>query len=331
MAATIKDIAKACGVSEGTVDRALNNRKGIKRSTYDRIMETARRFNYKPNRVAQSLAMGRTMTIGIVCFDLYNNFFAMLIDIIEAYAKEQGYFINLVLTHGDREKELDGIQYLSDRQVDGIIIFPVGQGQDYIELLKKTQIPIVTIYNKVSDDFVHIGVDDRQVMRDAVRHIVSKGYRNIIFANSHITDMQEKGVNVYTLYQRQQGYLDGLREMGVSSGPCVIEGKQFNQILHNEPFQSGERTALLCVCDNYALAALEFFKQKRYDVPGRIGIMGYDNIDTLHYVTPRIATVEYNVELLGQTLFQTLYQLMDGSDPASDYYLEYHIIDGESL
>jgi LacI family transcriptional regulator len=138
---TIKEIAKQCGVSEGTVDRAINGRPGIKESTRQHILEIANELKYSPNRVAQSLATGKTRSIGIICFDLYNNFFTTLIDIIEAEAKSKGYFVNLVLTHGDINKELDGVRYLAERRIDGIIIFPVGKSIKYIEYLKSLKIP----------------------------------------------------------------------------------------------------------------------------------------------------------------------------------------------
>ena len=94
--ATIKDIAKLCGVSEGTVDRAINDRAGINPETKKRIMEVVEQVNYKPDRIAQSLAKGKTRTLGLIFFDLNNDFIAALVDTIETIAKEKGYFISLV-------------------------------------------------------------------------------------------------------------------------------------------------------------------------------------------------------------------------------------------
>ena len=113
MSATIKDIASLCGVSEGTVDRALNNRYGISEKTKAKVLEAARSLHYHPNNAARALATGSTMTISIVCFELHNNFFPQLIDSIERQAKENGYFINLILTHMDQAKERQGLDYIS--------------------------------------------------------------------------------------------------------------------------------------------------------------------------------------------------------------------------
>ena len=174
MGVTIKDIAEHCRVSVGTVDRALNNRSGISEKTKNRILKAAEELNYHPNYMGQSLATGRTMTIGMVCFDLYNNFFPELIDTIERHAKEKGYFIYLILTHREFKLEKEGLQYLSERQVDGIILFPIGLSKEYIQALYDLKIPIVTIYNKLDNRFPFVGVNDRKAMTDAVMHIVSK-------------------------------------------------------------------------------------------------------------------------------------------------------------
>lgn len=332
MAVTIKDIARICNVLEGTVDRALNNRKGINPKTKERILQVAKLFQYKPNSVARSLATGTTKTIGIICFDLYNNFFAELIDIVEEAAKNKGYFINLILSHGDVEKELEGIEYLASRRVDGLIIFPVGQGTEYINNLKRLKIPVVTIYNKISDDFVYIGVDDRKIMKEAVHLMASKGYERILFYTVNLSSKRSQGINVYSLEQRLLGYLDGLNETGIQEQPIIIEGKAIEKLL---PVlldnAQGFKTGILCTCDTYALNALEYCKKNGIKVPDQLGIMGFDNIDMLKYITPRLATVEYDEKLLGYKLFNVLYDLIKGREISKNLINDHLFIEGESL
>ncbi len=326
---TIKDIARHCGVSEGTVDRAINNRPGIKESTRRRVLEAAKLLNYKPNRIAQSLATGRTMTIGIICFDLYNNFFTSLIDIIEANAKSKGYFINLILTHRDRKKETDGIQYLVERLVDGIIIFPVGIGERYVEYLKSIKRPVVTIYNKISDEFAHISVDDCSAMSDAVKYIKSKGYERIYFITPAIGIQEKNGLNVYTLKRRLNGYINGLRAYGINHDPLIVEGMDFYRAFKN--LDLSQKTAMLCVNDTYALEVMRYFRERNYSIPGDLGIMGYDNIDVLKYIKPRLTTIEYHVEKMGELVFNTLFDLINGKQVPPEILLDYNIVEGETI
>ena len=329
MGTTIRDIAEYCGVSEGTVDRAINNRFGISEKTKKRILDAAKELNYVPNYTGRSLATGSTKTIGILCFDLYNNFFPQLIDTIEARAKENGYFIYLILTHKDFGLEEEGLKYLVSRQVDGIILFPVGTGMDYVRFLKGTDIPVVTIYNRISSDFSFVGVNDRQAMKDAVDHIVSHNYKKIIYFTPDITTQEQMHLNTYTLRQRQNGYLDGIKFHNME--PVIIQGSSKERL--EEAYtclDESVKTACLCMCDSYALRILDFFKEKGVDVPGQVGLMGYDDIEPLRYISPRLTTIKYSVKKMGEIIFDTLFEVIK-TQAKKKHMLEYEIVEGETI
>ena len=331
MRATIKDIAEYCKISVGTVDRALNNRSGISEKTKKKILEAAEILNYHPNHTGRSLAKGRTMTIGVVCFDLCNNFFPELIDTIEARAKEKGFFIYLILTHRDFSLEEDGISYLCERQVDGIILFPVGLSQTYINSLKNLGIPIVTIYNRLDESFPFVGVNDRCAMEDAVEHLLNKGYRRISYLTPDIAYQRKQGLNTYTLQQRLTGYQKGMQRFNLKAE--VLEAgsleEKLDYFLERQKFD--EKTALLCLCDSYAVKAIEYLRKRNVCIPEQVGIMGYDNIQALEYIHPRLATIGYSVRQMGQAVIDILFECMDNPEYFREYLLDYTIIDGDSL
>ena len=329
--ATIKDIASYCNVSEGTVDRALNNRYGIDYKTKVRVLEAVHELNYKPNHAGRALATGSTMTIGIVCFDLYNNFFPELIDTIEAKAKEKGYFIHLILTHLDRQKERQGLEYLSIRRVDGIILFPIGIGDDYIDYLKSLHIPIVTIYNKLSGEFSHVGVDDRAAFSDAVDFLVGHGYERVVFLTPQIDVQESLGNNVHTLKMRLMGYCDGIVRTGLE--PVIAQGRATaeNMSLFYAREQRDKRTALLCSSDFYALWTISALLNKGVRIPDELGLMGFDNVDVLKFVRPRLTTIQYSVNEMGVRLFDSLYAQMHGDTQSQEHMLPYSIVEGETV
>lgn len=332
MATTIKDIAEYCHVSVGTVDRALNGRTGISEKTKKKILQAADLLDYHPNYMGRSLARGKTMTIGVVCFDLYNNFFPELIDNIERLAKERGYFIYLILTHRDFQLEEDGLRYLYERQVDGIILFPIGLTQSYIDFLHSLNIPIVTIYNKLEDGFPFVGVDDRQAMKDAVKFIAEKGYTDIAYLTPDIAGQEKEGLNTFTLRQRLQGYLEGMEEVQLSGTRVLEQGSmeaKLETYLKEHDFR--EKSAILCLCDSYAIKAMKYLKQRGIRVPEQIGIMGYDDIDQLNYISPRIATIKYSVPRMGRAAIDMLFQCMEKEECKKECLLDYVIIDGGSL
>ena len=82
MALTASDLAKACGVSRSTVNRALLGEGRINKDTKEMILKKAKELGYKPNLLARSLAMGKSMTIGVIVADINNQYFAGIIDAI---------------------------------------------------------------------------------------------------------------------------------------------------------------------------------------------------------------------------------------------------------
>lgn len=331
---TIKEIARLCGVSEGTVDRAINNRHGISPKTKERVMEAVRAMNYKPDRIAQSLAKGKSMSIGLVFFDLYNNFISDLIEVIENVAKENNYFINLVLSHGERGIEKKGLDYLVERRVDGIILFPVGYGEEYVQYIHNLGVPVVSVYNYISDRIPYVGLDARSAMKNAVEHIARYDYEKIVLVNSRISKKIEQNLNFYTLMERQKGYQEGIRCLGLNKNTdsVIIEGLDYEAIDRQLREAGTVKTAFLCICDMYALEILKYLEEKKMKVPEEVGLMGFDNVSTLRYVKPRMATVSYDVKEMARKSFMILMKMIDGESAGEmENLISYEILDGASL
>lgn len=328
MPVTIREIANYCNVSEGTVDRALNNRAGISAKTKERILAAARELDYKPNILAQCLATGSTKTIGVVCGGLSNRFFTSLIEAIERNAGQHGYFISLVLSHNSPSKELEGIHYLARRQADGIIIFPVGYGKAYERELEQLNIPIVTLYNRISASFTHVDTDCRKIMREAVQKIVSKGYKDIVYMDiKNCPSSPDENMNFFSLDERCAGYKEGMEQAGLKHH---ILNSYDESILLSLPDASAH-TAILCPYDVLAIRIVNLYRKMGIHIPSQIGIMGFDNIDMLENITPRINSVDCNTEKLGEIAFSILLEKMAGKYTGKDVTIDYKFTEGESL
>jgi LacI family transcriptional regulator len=329
MAVTIKEIANMCGVSPGTVDRALNNRPGISDRTKKKILKLVKKLNYQPDHMARSLAKGRTMTLGVVLFDLYNRSFAQLMNAVELKSRELGYYVHLVLTEKDKENEKYCIENLVSRKVDGIILFSVNKGEQFNEYLKTLNIPIVTIFNHVSDDWQYIGINDRQAMKDAVHYIWERNYRKYIFICPPLAYRDTS--NIFTQEERLIGCMEGLQELQPGNEPIVIQEKNFLRALDRLELKGPEKTVIMCSCDIYALEVMNHLKSKGLQVPHDVGLMGFDHIDVLKYVTPALTTVEYAVEEFGVKAVECLVSQIEHADCPSIPLLDYKIIPGDSI
>ncbi|WP_198510280.1 LacI family DNA-binding transcriptional regulator [Bacillus solitudinis] len=326
---TIKDIANLCGVSAGTVDRALNNRKGISEKTRKKILKVANEMNYQPDYMARSLVMGKTMTLGIVLFDLYNRSFAQLMNAIELKAREKGYFVYITLTDKNPENEIKCIDYLVNRKVDGIILFTVNKGQEFDDYLSKFSVPIVTIFNYISDNWEYVGIQEREAMKEAVDYIASQDYKQLIYISPPLAYLGKR--NIYTQEERLQGFLEGVENTNLSNAPVIIKNNEYIKELESISFSKVQKTAIVCSTDLYALEVMNFLKDKGLDIPSEVGVMGFDDIDMLKYITPRLTTVKYPIVEIGERAVESLIHKIVEGEYLSTPLLDYEIIKGDSI
>lgn len=310
------------------MDRALNNRGGIKEETKELILKTAKEMNYQPNHLARCLAKGKTHTIGVIGINLSNTFFSMLIEAIEAEARDNGYFIELILTHNDKMREQEALKYFSIRKVDGLIIFPAGNKEELEDILLKMEIPIVSVYNRIACGIVHIDVDCRKIMRNAVNFMADRGYEKIWYLDWGIEKLIEKKINIFSLEQRKLGYMEGLKERKLGE-PSVMVSFDSEKLLNI--VGTGKKTALLCPCDNIAIKVLELYRKNSVSVPKDIGIMGFDNIEMLDRISPRIVSVDCKIRTIGRNAFKMLLAKINNEDNIHDCVVDYSFTEGETL
>lgn len=330
MKVTIKHIAQICKVSEGTVDRALNNRVGIKQKTKTRILKVAKELNYLPNHLARGLAKGQTFTIGIVLFDVENQYFAQLMTAMEVRARELGYIVFPIFTHHEIKNEIIALQQFKIRQVDGIIIFSVQMGNEFDEQLEAMQVPVIAIGNRISNAYTYVGIDEKESMKDAVKHVLDKGYEQIIYVCPPLVNKGK--VNLYTLEERLAGCMETLQENGKPE-PIVITDKNYTKIINDIDWNSPIRRAVVCPADLYALEVLRSFEKNNIRVPEQAGIMGFDNIDMLKYINPRLCTVQYPAKNIAITAVNQLIEEINGNQNRhmNALLIKHQVVEGESL
>jgi len=301
VAITTTDLARLCGVSLGTIDRALRDRPGIKAETRDRILAMVRKHGYKPNLVARNLKTGRTNEIGLVVHDLENEFFAQLVNAIQEIAWQHHYFLQIAVSRRDEKRERMALEHMAERNVDGILLFPATAGPDFPKFLESLDRPLVTIANKVSPQWPFVGLSDRAVMRELTASVIEKGYRRLVFVGP--LPKVPGVVNLYEIEERYAGFVEAVDQSEVErqllSGPNFVEDLR-------ELDLGRTKTAVLCCSDIFALEILGDFQRRGIIVPRDAGLMGFDSIDALRFITPRLATVEYPIQQMGEIAFSLL-------------------------
>lgn len=329
MSITVNQIAEKCGVSRTTVLRALNSRGSVSESTRKKILDVAKEYHYRPNLIARSLHHGRTMSLGIVTINIENMYFVQSLNIINKEADKRGYFANIVVCDESLEWEKKLIQGLAERQMDGILISPINKGKEFEEFLLSLNIPVVCIGNQVSDNITTVQVNEMIAAVDAVELIVSKGYKNIIFICPPLSVKKEQ--NIYVHEQRLLGFRSALVNYPKLKSSIVGEN-DFLPAVQRIIDGKRERTALLCSGDSYALNIMRWARKNGLSIPKDFGLMGFDNISTLEYVSPKLTTVCTNMEGVAATAITELLAQIEAEEYApKSIYLKHRIMEGETL
>jgi len=331
MRVTSKQIAEICGVTRGTVDRALNNRAEINPETKAHILKVANELGYRPHFLAQSLVKKKTKTLGIVLFDVRNQIFAQLFSAFEARSLEKGYFVYLVMSHHRKELELEYINSLLDRKVDGIALLPINQGAEFEKKLLKAGVPIVTFGNRLSGQFPHVWLNDREAVRQAATYLITQGYTRLIYVSPPLN--RKDNENIYVPEQRYAGLLEACEQHAEIQYDIVTAHDYFPLIeqLLEKGRQAEERCVILTSSDMYALRILKWLKEKQIRVPDEVGLMGFDNIDVLNYVNPALSTVDYSIDEIGTQLADQLIRMVQGEEVPAETFIDHEIIPGKSV
>ena len=274
-------IAEICGVSQGTVDRALNNRKGISPKTKEKILKIAKEYGYRPNIHASSIAGGKSQIIGVVVFDLNNPYFSDVLMNVEGYCTSLGYSTVVMFTDKDYEKEIRCIENLYHMSVDGIILCPVNSGIEYENYLLSLNIPIVTIGNKLSG-IPYIGIDNKLAIKDVVMSLQEKGYKKLIYIKPNLVQR-----NTFAQTERLDSFSTNCEKVKMDFVITDMDHVEKELSINNS-------CALVCPTDIYAIKLLRVTQKYK------AGIIGFDNLRLIDELELQLDSISYDIALTAQ-------------------------------
>lgn len=305
---TLRDIAELTGFSINTVSRALNNKEEVHSDTRAKILATADKLGYRPNRLAKGLRSNKTGTIGVVVTDVANPFFSALVKGIAKAARDLDYSIILQDSDEDYAGEEEAIQVLLAEQVDGILITPVQSQQQTVERLTAAHFPFVLVGRYFHDlDTNYVVPDDYQGGFIATEHLLQQGYERIAMVNGplHISSARE----------RLEGFSDALNqyhvpidESLVATGALTVEeGINLSRsILKRVPRPS----AIVCYSDFVAFGVMQAIREIGLSIPEDIAVVGFDDVRMASCLQVPLTTVRSPKEELGRQAMQLLVRML---------------------
>ena len=314
MSVTLKDIAKETGFSANTVSRALRGSNEISEATTAYIRDVAKKMGYIHNGVAASLRVGKSNSIAVIVGSIFNSHFAVMIKGIEEMAAENGYVVIVMNTNEDADTELKAIKTAISKKVDGIIICPTNGPEDNLRLLQNSGIPFVLLGRRVKGiDASYVICDDYGGGKLATEYLINKGNKDICFL------VIEQDVS--SREERVNGFKDALAEAGIPFCEDMIIGKELREplaaCLDNYRDRILRSEALLCFSDMLAHALIYWLRCNGVEVPGRIDIIGFDDIQSRIPMPIRVKSVKSFKALMSHTAYELLLEKINDPNAAN--------------
>lgn len=306
MAVTIRDVARAAGVSASTVSRAHSVPGRVDPATRDRILRIADHLGYQPNRAARGLITGRTGNLGLLLPDLANPFFPGLVKAIQHHAHRADYQVLMMDTDEDPAAELPLVCSLT-QQVDGMILCaPRMRPQD---LREAASLGPTVLVNRSARRIPAVTFDNHDGARQIVEHLAGLGHRQVGFVSGPRSS--------WSAAER----LRGMRESTAAAGVELAELGHFaptftGGVAAAEGVLLSGVTAALAYNDLIALGLCRALAERGVEVPAELSVVGIDDIATSGMVHPALTTLNLPSEPAGRAAVDLILQLMGDDPPA---------------
>jgi LacI family transcriptional regulator len=308
----MEDVAKRARVSTSTVSHVLNGTRKVSAKTVEAVQRAVQELGYIPNTLARSLARSRTHTIGVAISALSNHYFSETVHAIETECARHGIMMLFVDTHDDPAQELQVVQALHHRRVDGILLAPSSDPQQAaLTYLRSNAIPSVLVDRMAVEGFDQVGVENRQSTAELVTHLIGHGHRRIGMIAGR------RGLS--TTEERIEGYRQALSEADVPWDPqLLIDGESNSEsarvatsaLLRLDP----PPTAILAANNLMTIGAMHALRDATIEVPGQMALVGFDDFDWADFFLPRLSVIAQPVQALGARAVQLLLQRIDAPE-----------------
>lgn len=305
MTVTIRDVARAAGVSASTVTRALSSPGLVSATTRERVRRAADELGYHPNRAARGLITGRTGNLGLLVPDLGNPFFPSVVKGVQARAHEADYAVFLADTDEDPAAEIGLVRKLS-KQVDGIVLCSPRMSDDDLRSLV-ADTPLVLVNRRIAR-VPAVVPDFPGGMRQAVTHLTALGHRRI----GYVAGPRHSWAN------RER--VRSLRAVAAEAGADLVEAGNVvprfeGGVAAADTVLAAGVSAVIAYNDLVACGLLHRCAARGVAVPAELSVVGVDDIAYAEMSHPPLTTVSLSKETAGRAAVDLLLQNLTAPQP----------------
>ena len=288
---TLRDVAEVAGVSEMTVSRVLRNRDDVSGATRKRVFDAARQLGYVPNKIAGALASNRVNLVGVIIPSLANMVFPDVLAGIDEVLNETPLQPVVGTSQYAGEHEEAVIYEMLSWRPSGLIVAGLEHTEAARAMMRAANVPVVEVMDLDGDPVAAaVGISHVDSGRLMGREIAARGYRKICYLGAAKS-------GDHRARKRLEGFEQGLSEAGVSlldqefydGGSGFGTGREMTaRMLQKHP----EADFFYYNTDFNAAGGLLYLLEQGVDVPGQVGIAGFNSFDILAGLPMRIATMD---------------------------------------
>ncbi len=304
MAVTLRDVARAAGVSPATASRALSAPDLVAPERRELVQRVARELGYRPNRAARELITGRTGHLCLVVPDLENPFFSAVAKAVQARARTTGHAVVVADAEEDPQLEAELVAQLG-AQADGVLLCSPRMSADDLADVAAGDRPVLLV-NREGAGLPSVVVDNSDGVRQAVRHLHALGHRRLAYAGGPAGSWSDA--------RRRDGLaaLDlGVEVVDLGAHAPVFAGG----VAAADLALASGATAVLAHNDLMALGVLDRLRARGVRVPQDVSVVGFDDAPVATLVAPALTTVAVPLARLGRTAVDLLLTPREATAP----------------
>ena len=323
----IKDVAAIAGVSWKTVSNVVHNRPNVRPATRTRVEAAIAQLGYRPSLAGRQLRRGRTDTLALALPEIVTPYFGAVAQTVIAAADEHGFSVLIDVTGGSPEREMAVAQGYRTRHIDGIIFSPLNLTATELAEHRDTT-PMVLLGEHITGSGLdHVGIDNVGSAVQATEHLLARGRRRIAFLGV------QPGGPSSTGDIRLEGYLQALTGAGLELEPGLVvtttsytrgEGElRVRELLAAKT----KLDAIVCGNDLLAIGALKALREAGVDVPGQVGVVGWDGGEEGAFANPALTTIAPDVDAIARLAVAALVDRIEGSTlPATELVAPHRLV-----
>ncbi len=318
---TLRDVSEASGVSEMTVSRVLRNRGDVSAATRDRVLEAAKKLGYVPNKIAGALASQRVNLVAVIIPSMSNMVFPEVMTEISHVLEETELQPVVGVTDYSPEKEERVLYEMLSWRPSGVIIAGLEHSDAARAMLTAAGIPVVEIMDVDGTPVdAMIGISHRRAGRMMAQEILKQGYRRIGF-------MGTKMPLDHRARKRFEGLTEALAKGGVevadqefySGGSALAKGREMTEAMLT---RTPDLDFLYYSNDMIGAGGLLYLLEKGYDIPGQIGLAGFNGVDLLQGLPRQLATMDACRADIGRMAAEVIVKLTEDPEAEVDRRIE---------